>query len=161
MCAQLFGRFRVHNDRGRGISHLRLAELGVGKSGCRKHRRNWWCSGGESIMRTFQRLFAISLFVALLAASTASVNVAAQDAPPAPDQQSAYPQSAYPSDQAPPPPASNSGPSVQDLPPNRADQGPSSTGDQSAYPSNQQAPPPPDGQSPSTGQQADPSSRVA
>src|SRR5580698_8136024 len=99
-------------------------------------------------MKTFRRLFQISFFLALLAVTTATISATAQDAPPAPDQQSANP-----GDQA----AAPSGPSVQDLPPNSAGQG---AGDQSSYP---QAPPPPAGQSmpePSA-QQADPPGRVA
>src|SRR5580692_4192205 len=98
-------------------------------------------------MKTFRRLFQISFFLALLAVTSATIS-AAQDTAPAPDQQSANP-----GDQA----ASPSGPSVQDLPPGSAGQGP---GDQSSYP---QAPPPPVGQSmpePSA-QQADPPGRVA
>src|SRR5580698_1799754 len=99
-------------------------------------------------MKTFRRLFQISFFLAFLAVTTATISATAQDAPPAPDQQSANP-----GDQA----AAPSGPSVQDLPPNSAGQG---AGDQSSYP---QAPPPPADQTmPSTGgQQVDPPGRAA
>ena len=108
-------------------------------------------------MKKFGRLLQVSFLVALLAVTTATISAAAQDtAPPPPDQQSAYPQSANPGDQAPPPPSA--GPSEQDLPP--GGQQPQS-GDQS-YPT-QQAPPPPTGQQmPSTsGDQNDPPGRVA
>src|SRR6202451_1881457 len=109
-------------------------------------------------MKNFGRLLQVSFLVALLAVTTATICAVAQDtAPPPPDQQQAYPQSANPSDQVPPPPAGQAGPSEQDLPPGGQPQ----SGDQS-YPT-QQAPPPPAGQSmPSTsGQQTDPPGRVA
>jgi hypothetical protein len=93
-------------------------------------------------MKNLGRFFRISFFVALLAATTATISAAGQDAPPPPDQQSAYP-----ADQAPSSPA---------------DQPTASANDQSNYPA-QQAPPPPAGQTmPSTGgQQVDPPGRAA
>jgi hypothetical protein len=93
-------------------------------------------------MKNLGSLLRISFFVALLAATTATISAAGQDAPPPPDQQSAYP-----ADQAPQSPA---------------DQPTASAGDQSTYPA-QQVPPPPAGQTmPSTGgQQVDPPGRAA
>jgi hypothetical protein len=93
-------------------------------------------------MKNLGRFFRISFFVALLAATTATISAAGQDAPSPPDQQSTYP-----ADQAPSSPA---------------DQPTASTNDQSNYPA-QQAPPPPAGQTmPSTGgQQVDPPGRAA
>jgi hypothetical protein len=93
-------------------------------------------------MKNLGRFFRISFFVALLAATTATISAAGQDAPSPPDQQSTYP-----ADQAPSSPA---------------DQPTASANDQSNYPA-QQAPPPPAGQTmPSTGgQQVDPPGRAA
>jgi len=93
-------------------------------------------------MKNLGRFFRISFFVALLAATTATISAAGQDAPSPPDQQSTYP-----ADQAPSSPA---------------DQPTASANDQSNYPA-QQAPPPLAGQTmPSTGgQQVDPPGRAA
>jgi hypothetical protein len=90
-------------------------------------------------MKTFRRLFQISFFVALLAATAATVSAAGQETTPAADQPTAYP-----ADQAPAPPAGEPTPSA---------------GDQSAYPADQ-APPPPAGQ-PTASQPTDPPGRVA
>jgi hypothetical protein len=109
-------------------------------------------------MKKFGRLLRVSFLVTLLAVTAATISAVAQDtAPPPPDQQSAYPQSVDPGNQAPPPPQGQAGPSEQDMPPGGQPQ----SGDQS-YPT-QQAPPPPAGQPmPSTsGQQTDPPGRVA
>jgi hypothetical protein len=106
-------------------------------------------------MKTFRRLFQTSFLVVLLAVATATV-FAAQDAPPPPSEQPAYP-----ADQAPPPPAEQTAPSVEGQSAYPADQVPLSTGDQSAYPLDQ-APPSAGQPLPSDGgQTADPSGRVA
>jgi len=90
-------------------------------------------------MKTIRRLLQISFFIALLAATAATVSAAAQDTTAPTDQQPSYPE-----DQA---PSATPAPSVQDLP---------------AYPANQ-APPPPAGQPPTSdaGQAGDPPGRVA
>src|SRR5271169_5589972 len=92
-------------------------------------------------MKNFGRLLQISLLVALLAATVATVSAAGQDASSTADQQATYP-----ADQAPPPSAGQPTDSANDKP--------------SPYPADQ-APPPPAGQPTPSGQTGDPPGRVA